>query len=42
MLSFFMPASVAIVLALALRIWLTVGGLLCFVVALKTKEPKLT
>jgi hypothetical protein len=36
-----MPVSMAIIIALALRIWLTVGELLCFLAALRIKNPKL-
>ena len=41
LLSLFIPISVAIVISLALRIWMIVGELLCFFTALRIREPKL-
>jgi uncharacterized membrane protein YbhN (UPF0104 family) len=42
LLSFFVPVSVAIVIALILRVWLTAGDALCFLIALRIKEPELS
>ncbi|UCB51877.1 MAG: flippase-like domain-containing protein [Candidatus Zixiibacteriota bacterium] len=41
LLGLFIPISVAIVIALALRVWMILGELLCFFTALRIKEPKL-
>jgi uncharacterized membrane protein YbhN (UPF0104 family) len=42
LLSMFLPVSIAILIALVMRVWMTLGELACFLVALKIKEPKLT
>ncbi|KPL04671.1 MAG: hypothetical protein AMJ73_03940 [candidate division Zixibacteria bacterium SM1_73] len=42
LLSLFLPVSMAILIALAMRVWMTLGELACFLVALKIKEPELT
>lgn len=41
LLSQVMPASIAIVIALVLRLWMTVGEVLCFLAALRVKNPRL-
>jgi uncharacterized membrane protein YbhN (UPF0104 family) len=41
LLGLFIPISVAIVISLVLRVWLILGELLCFVAALRIKEPRL-
>jgi hypothetical protein len=41
MLGNFMPLSIAIIISLVTRLWLTVGELICFAAALRIKEPKL-
>jgi uncharacterized membrane protein YbhN (UPF0104 family) len=40
--SFFVPASTAILIAVVLRVWLTAGETVCFLLALRIKEPKLS
>ncbi|MCK4427897.1 MAG: flippase-like domain-containing protein [candidate division Zixibacteria bacterium] len=42
LLSFFIPVSMAILISLVMRVWMTLGELICFLVALKIKKPKLT
>lgn len=42
LLSLFLPVSMAILIALTMRVWMTLGELACFLVALKIKEPELT
>ncbi len=41
LLGLYMPSAVAIVIVLAMRIWLTVGELACFLAALRVREPRL-
>jgi uncharacterized membrane protein YbhN (UPF0104 family) len=41
LLGLFIPLSVAIVISLVLRVWMILGELLCFVAALRIKEPRL-
>lgn len=41
LLGLFIPISVAIVISLVLRVWMILGELLCFVAALRIKEPRL-
>jgi glycosyltransferase 2 family protein len=41
LLSMFIPVSVAILISLAMRVWMTVGELICFFVALKIKKPEI-
>ncbi len=40
LLSLFIPVSAAILISLAMRIWMTLGELMCFFVALKIKKPE--
>lgn len=41
LLGLYMPSAVAIVIVLAMRTWLTVGELACFLAALRVREPRL-
>lgn len=41
-LSVWMPPAIAIVIVLALRVWLSVGELICFLAALRIREPRLS
>jgi uncharacterized membrane protein YbhN (UPF0104 family) len=41
LLSLFLPVPAAILISLAMRIWMTLGEVVCFVVALKIKKPEL-
>lgn len=41
LLSLFIPISMAILISLVLRVWMTLGELVCFLIALKIKKPKL-
>jgi len=41
LLSMFIPVSVAILISLVMRVWMTVGELICFSVALKIKKPEI-
>jgi uncharacterized membrane protein YbhN (UPF0104 family) len=40
LLSMFVPISVAILISLVMRIWMTLGELFCFFIALKIKKPE--
>ncbi len=42
LLSLFIPISMAILISLAMRVWITLAELACFLIALKIKKPKLT
>ena len=42
LLSLFIPVSMAILISLVMRVWMTLGELVCFLIALKIKKPKLT
>ncbi len=42
LLSLFIPVSMAILISLVMRVWMTLGELVCFIIALKIKRPKLT
>lgn len=42
LLSLFIPVSMAILISLVMRVWITLGELVCFLIALKIKKPKLT
>jgi uncharacterized membrane protein YbhN (UPF0104 family) len=42
LLSLFLPISMAILISLAMRVWMTLGELACFLIALKIKKPELT
>lgn len=42
LLSLFIPVSMAILISLVMRVWMTLGELTCFLIALKIKRPKLT
>jgi uncharacterized membrane protein YbhN (UPF0104 family) len=42
LLSLFIPISMAILISLTMRVWMTLGELACFLIALKIKKPKLT
>lgn len=42
LLSFFFPVSLAILISLIMRVWMILGELVCFLIALKIKKPKLT
>jgi len=42
LLSLFIPVSMAILISLVMRVWIILGELVCFLVALKIKKPKLT
>ena len=42
LLSLFIPVSMAILISLVMRVWMTLGELVCFLIALKIKRPKLT
>jgi len=42
LLSLFIPVSMAILISLVMRVWIVLGELVCFLVALKIKKPKLT
>ncbi|MGB8657409.1 MAG: lysylphosphatidylglycerol synthase transmembrane domain-containing protein [Candidatus Zixiibacteriota bacterium] len=41
LLSMFMPIPAAILISLVMRVWMTIGELICFVLALRIKKPKL-
>ncbi len=41
LLSLFVPISAAILISLVMRVWMTLGELACFFVALKIKKPEL-
>ena len=41
LLSSFIPVSAAILISLVMRVWIALGELVCFFVALKIKKPKL-
>jgi len=41
LLSLFIPISAAILISLVMRVWMTLGELLCFFVTLKIKKPEL-
>lgn len=42
LLSLFIPMFMAILISLVMRVWITLGELGCFLIALKIKKPKLT
>lgn len=42
LLSLFIPVSMAILISLVMRVWMVLGELVCFLIALKIKKPKLT
>lgn len=42
LLSLFLPVSMAILISLVMRVWMTLGELICFLIALKIKKAKLT
>jgi uncharacterized membrane protein YbhN (UPF0104 family) len=42
LLSLFIPISMSILISLTMRVWITLGELACFLIALKIKKPKLT
>ena len=42
LLSLFIPISISILISLIMRVWITLGELACFLVALRIKRPKLT
>lgn len=42
LLSLFIPISMSILISLIMRVWITLGELACFLIALKIKKPKLT
>jgi uncharacterized membrane protein YbhN (UPF0104 family) len=42
LLSLFIPVSMAILISLVMRVWMTLGEVVCFLIALKIKRPKLT
>jgi hypothetical protein len=42
LLSLFIPVSMAILISLVMRVWIVLAELLCFLIALKIKKPKLT
>ncbi len=42
LLSFFLPVSMAILISLVMRVWIVLGELICFLIALKIKKPTLT
>lgn len=42
LLGLFIPVSMAILISLFMRAWIILGELVCFLLALKIKEPKLT
>jgi uncharacterized membrane protein YbhN (UPF0104 family) len=42
LLSFFIPISMAILISLVMRVWMTLGELVCFLIASKVKKPELT
>ncbi len=42
LLSLFIPVSMAILISLVMRVWIVLGELVCFLIALKIKKPKLT
>ena len=41
LLSMFIPISIAILISLVMRIWMTIGELFCFFVALNIKKPEI-
>jgi uncharacterized membrane protein YbhN (UPF0104 family) len=41
LLSMFIPISIAILISLVMRIWMTLGELFCFFIALKIKKPEI-
>jgi uncharacterized membrane protein YbhN (UPF0104 family) len=41
LLGLFIPMSVAVVIALVLRVWIILGELICFFVALRVRKPRL-
>ncbi len=40
LLGMFIPVSVAILISLVMRVWMTLGELICFFIALKIKKPE--
>jgi uncharacterized membrane protein YbhN (UPF0104 family) len=42
LLSLFIPVSMAILISLVMRVWIVLGELICFLIALKIKKPTLT
>ncbi len=42
LLSFFIPVPMAILISLVMRVWITLGELACFLIALRIKRPKLS
>lgn len=42
LLSLFIPISMAILISLVMRVWITLAELACFLIALKIKKPNLT
>jgi uncharacterized membrane protein YbhN (UPF0104 family) len=42
LLSLFIPVSMAILISLVMRVWIILGELACFLIALKIKKPKLS
>ena len=41
LLGLFVPVSAAILIALVMRVWMTMGELVCFFIALRVKKPEL-